>query len=182
MSIIVFDTETTGLLAPMAAGQEHQPHLVELYAIKLNNSLVPVDALTFRCKPPIQMPLDAMKVHGISDNDVADCLPFAYWLNDLTKFFLGGQVLIGHNLMFDKMVVWWELVRLGKVLNFPWAPGAIDTAEICTQQYGHRLNLNDLHAKLFGVDSFSNAHSANADCSITVKCFIEMARREMVVL
>lgn len=179
--IIVFDTETTGLLAPIAAGQEHQPYLVELAAIKLDDQLDITDHLLLRCKPPIDIPEDAIKIHGISNEDVSHCKLFVQELPRIAEFFLGSRYLVGHNLMFDKNVLYWELMRLGKVMQFPWAPGAICTAEVSQQYNGFRLNLMDLHIQLFG-ESFVGAHSANVDCDVTMKCFVEMVRREMIVL
>jgi DNA polymerase III epsilon subunit-like protein len=181
MNIIVFDTETTGLLAPIAAGQEYQPYLVEFYGIRMTDKFEFREQLTFRCKPPISIPDEAIRVHNITDAMIADKQPFVQVLPELTHFFLGSHISVGHNLMYDKMVLYWELFRLGKVMNFPWSPGGICTAEVCSQQLGHRLNLTDLHMKLFGA-AFSDAHSASVDCEITAKCFIEMVKKGMIVL
>jgi DNA polymerase III subunit epsilon len=126
MNIIVFDTETTGLLAPIAAGQEYQPHLVEFYGIRMTDKFELREQLTFRCRPPIE----AVKVHGITDEMVADQASFVQLLPEITHFFLGSHIAVGHNLMYDKMVLYWELVRIGKTLNFPWSPGAICTSEV----------------------------------------------------
>lgn len=181
MTIIVFDTETTGLLAPIAAGQEYQPHLIDLYAIKLSDNLELIDTFTIRCRPPIEIPDEAIKVHGITNDDIKDAGPFSSVYLAISNFFLGSDYLVGHNLMYDKMVLYWELFRLGKVMNFPWSIRGICTAEASSQHLGYRLNLTDLHMKLFS-ESFTGAHSASSDCEITAKCFIEMVNREMIVL
>jgi DNA polymerase III epsilon subunit-like protein len=183
MSIIVFDTETTGLLAVSAADLDYQPYLVELVAMKLNQNpegvLVLVDKLHVRCKPPIPIPLEAVKVHNITDEMIKDEGPFSSVYLEIANFFLGCNMLVGHNLNYDKMVLWYELVRIGKQLNFPWSIRGVDTAEVSAQYYGHRKNLLDLYIHLFGV-GFADAHSANADCARTMDCFIEMNRREMI--
>jgi DNA polymerase III subunit epsilon len=179
MNIIVFDTETTGLLAPVAGGVDNQPYLVEFYAIKMNRDFEPIDKLTFRCKPPIMIPEDAIKIHHISNNDVANCERFIAHFTNLAHFFLGTEVAVGHNLMFDTMVLHWELVRAGKQLSFPWPIRPICTAEISSQQMGYRQNLTDLHTELFGI-AFEGAHSASSDCETTAKCFIEMVNRGMI--
>jgi len=181
MTIIVWDTETTGLLAPSAAGVHYQPHLIDLYAIKLDMNLNLIDTFSIRVRPPIQIPPEASKVNGITDDMVTDCLPFAAKYNDVAEFYLGSKVQVGHGLMFDKSVLHWELMRLGKSLNFPWAIQDVDTLEICSQQLGHRLNLTDLHVWLFN-EGFYLAHTANVDCQITHKCFIEMVGRGMIEL
>jgi DNA polymerase III epsilon subunit-like protein len=183
MSIVIFDTETTGLLAPIAAGHEYQPHLVELSAIKLSmvNDFEVLDRLYLRCKPPIEIPLEAIRVHHITNEDVVDCKPFEYYFNEIADFFTGSRILVGHNLLYDKNVIWWELVRMGKTMNFPWSIRGICTAETSMQYKGFRNNLTDLHTDLFGV-GYELAHTAVVDCEVTMKCFVEMVKRGMIVL
>lgn len=179
MSIIVFDTETSGLLAVSAADIQHQPYLIELVALKLNNDLVLVDKLHVRCKPPIKIPDDAIKVHRITNEMIAECGPFSSVYLDIAEFFVGCNVIVGHNALYDKMVLWYELVRLGKQMSFPWSIRTIDTAEVSGQYYGHRKSLQDLYIELFGT-GFSDAHSADVDCARTMQCFVEMKKREMI--
>ena len=181
MTIIVFDCETTGLLAPIAAGSPYQPYLIELYAIKFDMNLNRLGEYAILVKPPIRIPEDAIKMHGITNERVADEESFAALYEEIAGYFLGSKVLVGHNIMYDKMVLFWELVRLGKEMNFPWAVGSICTAEVSAQYHGHRLNLQDLHIDLFG-EGFSGAHAASADCEITAKCFIEMVGKGMIKL
>ena len=181
MSIIVFDTETTGLLAASAAGVNYQPYLIDLYCIKLDMNCNSIDTLSIRMKPLIPIPAEATKVNGITNDMVADCLPFAAHYQRIGDFFTGSRILVGHNIGFDKSVLHWELMRLGKGLNFPWSVRDIDTVEICNQQLGHRLNLTDMHLWLFN-EGFSDAHTADVDCRVTTKCFLEMVGREMIEL
>jgi DNA polymerase III subunit epsilon len=181
MNIIVFDTETTGLLAPSAAGQEHQPYLVEFFGIKLNKNFTILETLTFRCLPPIMIPEEAIKIHGITNEAVANCERFSAHYLKLARFFLGTEIAVGHNLMYDTMIIYWELYRMGKIMNFPWPIRPICTAEISSQQKGYRQNLTDLHTELFGV-GFEGSHSASVDCETTAKCFIEMVERGMITL
>jgi DNA polymerase-3 subunit alpha len=179
--IIVFDTETTGLLAPMAADVNHQPYLVEFFGMKLNWDFETLEVLNFRCRPPIMIPEEATKIHGITNEDVSHCKRFAEHFLELGNFFLGTKVAVGHNLMFDTMVLHWELARIGRVTSFPWPMRQICTAEISQQNKGFRQNLTDLHIELFGV-GFTDAHSASADCATTSKCFIEMVNKGMIAI
>lgn len=172
--MIIFDTETTGLLVPMAASIDYQPYLVELHAIKLNG-----DTLHVRCKPPISIPLEATKVHGITDADVRECGSFASVYPIIAEFFTGCRIMVGHNILFDQQVIYYELVRIGKQLNFPWAMNSICTAEWSRVTLGIRMNLTDLHTYLFG-EGFSGAHSASVDCEMTAKCYVELTKRGMV--
>lgn len=181
MTIIVFDTETTGLLLPMATDVSLQPYLLEFHGIKIGRDFNVIETLTFRCKPPIPIPEGASKVNGIYDKDVMNEMPFASKFMELSYFFIGTELCVGHNLMFDKMIVHWELFRIGMDKSFPWPPGGTCTAESSSQQRGYRLNLTDLHTELFGF-AFDKAHSAGADCEATMKCFVEMVTRGVVVI
>jgi len=181
MTIIVYDTETTGLLSVSAAPTEFQPYLIDLYAIKLDTDLQVIDTISIRMKPPVMIPAEASKVNGIYDKDVIDCLPFTYWYSTIATFFVGSEIAVGHNIMYDKMILWYELTRMGKQLNFSWPMRDIDTVEVCSQQLGHRLNLTDMHLWLFN-EGFDLAHTVDADCKITMKCFIKMISRGMIEL
>jgi DNA polymerase-3 subunit epsilon len=179
LTTIVFDTETTSLLAPMAASQEFQPHLVEIAAIKLDDSLTQIDKLHLRCKPRIPIPEEAIKIHNITNDDVKDCPAFVGIYKELCEFFLGSTTLVGHNCIFDRSVVYWELFRLGKSIQFPWPMNHVCTAEISSQMQGFRLTLQDLHLQLFG-EIFYGAHSAQVDCEITAKCYRKLVEMQMV--
>jgi len=168
------------LLAPGAASQEHQPYLVELFAIKLHSGLLNrIGDLHIRCKPPIDMPEQAIKIHGITDADVKAEPSFISIYDKLYDFFSGAEIFVCHNVGFDKMVLYWELYRRGKVLNFPWAKRDICTVEISQQMKGYRMTLVDLYIELFG-EGFTGAHSASVDCEMTMKCFVELVRRELI--
>jgi len=179
MTIIIYDTETTGLLAPMAASIDYQPYLVELYCIKFDMNMERLDSLHVRCKPPISIPPDATKIHGITDADVSECRSFAYYLSSIAELFTGCRIMVGHNENFDKMIIYYELLRIGKQLNFPWAMHSICTAEWSRVTLGIRMTLTDLHTYLFG-EGFTGAHSASVDCEMTAKCYVELTKRGMV--
>lgn len=181
MSIIVFDTETTGLLAPIAAGHTMQPHMIELCAIKLDRNLEPIDGLQFYCRPPIEIPEQAIKVHGITNEMIAQYQPFAFYYSVVCNFFLGSTHLVGHNLMFDKMILYWELVRMDKQLCFPWSPGAVCTAEVSQQMKGYRMHLGDLFVETTGK-SIHDAHTATGDVEMTVEIFRALVKQERIQL
>jgi len=181
MTIIVFDTETTGLLGPMAMGVELQPHCIEFHGIKLNLELEVIDMMSFRCKPPVPISEGAIRVNGITNEMLVNEKPFAYFFTGLAEFFTGSLLAVGHNIMFDKMILWYELVRLNMTLSFPWPMGSICTAETCSKQLGYRQTLTDMHERLFGT-GFTGAHTASGDCAITMKCFVEFVRRGVITL
>lgn len=181
MTIIVFDTETTGLLQARAADINVQPYLIEFHGIKLDFSFNVIQTLSFRCRPPIQIPDDAIKIHGITNEMMINERPFPSYFVSLAQFFLGCSLEVGHNCFFDKMILWYELIRIGKEMNFPYPPISICTAETSSKQLGYRQNLSDLHLRLFGTD-FTGSHSAASDCEATMKCFVELVRKGIIEL
>lgn len=166
---VFFDTETTNLLGPEAGGQEQQPHLIEFAAVKYRDD-EKVDELYLVMNPRVPIPEESTKAHGYTNDMLKGMKPFSMHWKQIARFWRDADVQIGHNLMFDKNVLHWELRRISKQLNFPWASNDVCTVEVCTKWLGHRLSLTDLHIKLFG-NEFSGAHSAMNDVNATIACY-----------
>ena len=179
--IIVWDSETTGLLMPGAADVSLQPQMIEFHGIKLNLELEVIDTLSFRCKPSIPISEGASRVNGITNEMLVDAKPFTSYYTGLAEFFMGTHCEVAHNALFDKMILWYELVRIGRQMNFPYPITTICTVEVCQKQLGHRQTLTDMHERLFGR-GFEGAHTASGDCEITMKCFVEFVRRGVITL
>ena len=164
--MILFDTETTGLLGVDGNPQELQPYIVEVYAMRLTKTMEVTNELHIRMKPPIKIPEETTKIHGITNDDVKDCKPFVFHWRKIAHFFEGSRYLAGHNLQYDKKVLFNELNRIDKVTNFPWPMRNLCTVEETVKWKGHRLSLTDLHTEIFGR-AFDKAHSAKADVEAT---------------
>src|SRR3990167_7451711 len=165
--MIIIDTETTGLL-------DEKPYITELYAYKMKEK----QSLTILIKPPIPIPEKITKITGITDTMLKDAKPFSAYLPALQKFFLGEEILISHNIKFDVGMLELELGRCNALLNFPWPPVHICTAEL-SRMYsstGHCLHMNELYKYLFKKD-FKGAHRAEADVIALVKCVSAMIKR-----
>lgn len=179
MSIIVFDTENTSLLAAEIGGQENQPHMIELAAIKFDDKYYYEDQLHIIMRPRISIPEETTKINGYTNENVADKKPFiAHW-KDIANFWRGSRVIVGHNVMYDKTVLYWELFRIGKHLNFPWASFDICTADSTQKWLGHRLSLSDLYFRLFN-ENFSDAHKAVSDAKATSLVFKKMVDDDII--
>lgn len=143
--MIVLDTEGTDLIKPEIAPLADQPHLVELAAIKLDAKLKEVERFHFLCNPGIPLPALFTKITGITEADVADKPPFIAEYPHLCRFFLGEREMVAHNMGYDSNVIRYALLRIGKLLNFPWPEKHICTVEVSEGIKGHRLSLSDLH-------------------------------------
>jgi DNA polymerase III subunit epsilon len=179
MSFILMDTETTNLLAVEAADLANQPYIVEIYCIKTNAYLEPISVFHTLIKPPISIPFEVIKIHGIDNERVAGQKPFAGHYRQLANYFLDVTHMIGHNVQYDKRMLIYELQRINKQYNFPWPIRDICTVEEIQKIKGYRMSLGDLHAELFG-ERFESAHSAEADTKALLRIYQEMISRQMV--
>lgn len=179
MSYIVFDTETTSLLSLEAAGQEAQPEIIELAAIRMDESFAITNIFHTRCKPRGNIHVNASRVHGITNEDLKDEKPFVTYYRQLAEFFLGAKYFVGHNSMFDKSVLAWELQRIHKHYNFPWPMFDICTMTTLEQMKGYRLSLANAYVEMLG-ETFVDAHSALADCQATARLFVRMWERKYI--
>jgi len=180
--IVFMDTETTSLLAIEAADISNQPYMVEIACVKINKLFEGLpEVYTALIKPPIRIPDDVIRIHGITNEDVADKKPFAGYYRPLAQFFVGVEYLVGHNLQFDKRVLENELKRINKVTQFPWPPFNICTVEEIFKIKGFRMRLGDLHEELFG-HRFEEAHRAEADTMALMRVFKVMMEKGMIVL
>lgn len=163
-----FDTETTGLLLPQAAPLDSQPHIVELCLIfgdDIYHTLV---------KPPISIPPEVTRIHGITNEKVANAPTFAEIAGDLAALML-GKAIYAYNASFDQNVLRYEYMRLGAVLPPAHWFDPMHTAQMDT---GKRWKQADLYAALMGK-KLVNAHSALADTKALKEiCEALQARKE----
>ena len=171
MSYIFFDTETTGLPKPDAAPLRDQPQIIEFAGIRTDDDFNEVARFEFLCNPGCPLPEEIVKITGITDADLADKLPFVTHLPALSEFFLGTRSMVAHNLAFDKSLLKFELLRLGKELAFPWPPNQICTVEASYGIKNRRLRLYELHEMACG-ERHKDAHRAMAD----VEALLRVAR------
>lgn len=181
--LIVFDTETTGLIKNVALPLKEQPRIIELFALKLDASTPDLEEIgewhsMFRVKA---IEDDAIKTHGITLEDLKGAPDFAERFADLAEFFLGTRRLVGHNLSFDRDMLWFELRRLGMACAFPWPPIHIDTVEATEGEEGFRLGLAVLYQRLFN-EGFAEAHRAPQDTRATARCFRRLVQDGVIRL
>lgn len=167
---ILFDTETTGLLVPEINRLDAQPYIVELYACKVDEEFNMIGEFYSKFKPPIPIPADVSKVHGITDEIAAKQPVFGDCVDELADLFLGADTLVGHNLSYDRSMLANELLRCDRLLRFPWPPEHICTIEMSMGLEQRRLNLGALHAYATGKPH-ENAHTAKHDVFALVRCY-----------
>ena len=166
MREIVLDTETTGF--DPATGDR----IVEIGCVELMDHLPTGKSFQAYLNPERLVPPETTKVHGLTDEFLADKPLFAHIVEELLEF-IGDSPLVIHNASFDMKFVNSELHRCGKPPLHP--ARAIDTIEIAKAKIpGARYSLDEL-CKRFGIDlSARSKHGALLDAELTARVYIEL--------
>ena len=166
MREIVLDTETTGF--DPATGDR----IVEIGCVELVDHLPTGRSFQAYLNPERLVPIETQKVHGLTDEFLADKPLFAHIVEDLLEF-LGDAPLVIHNASFDMKFLNSELHRCGKP-PLPYAR-AIDTIEIAKARIpGARYSLDEL-CRRFGIDlSVRTKHGALLDAELTARVYLEL--------
>ena len=166
MKEIVLDTETTGL----SVRDGHR--IVEIGCIEIEN-LIPTKN-NFHCylNPERKVSESALKVHGYTDEFLADKKKFKDIADDFLKF-IDGKKLIIHNAEFDIGHLNNELSLINKE-NIS-KENIIDTLEIARNKFpGSGVSLDAL-CKRYRIDnSKREKHTAIIDCELLSKVYINL--------
>lgn len=176
---IVFDTETTGLTKPLGTPLAKQPQIIEICAIKLNDNLEEIACYETFVNPGKQLDPEITRITGIQDKDVMNAPKFEEIYPGLASFFLGTDILVAHNLPFDRSLLTFELERLEKLRNFPWPIQHICTVNKSMKLEGYRQSLANLYKIATGKEHVK-AHRARGDVEATIECFKYLIERNMV--
>lgn len=161
---VVLDTETTGLDPARA-------RIVQIGALRLRRgALAPQDAFDRLVNPGEPIPPANSRIHGITDEMVAETPGFAALWPDLAGW-LGDATIIGHNIGYDLAVLTRECRLAGR--DAP-ANALLDTrllGEIAFPRLaGYTL---DALASHLGIAA-ENRHNALADAKITARVFLAL--------
>ena len=166
MKEVVLDTETTGL----SVKDGHR--LVEIGCIELDN-LIPTKNV-FHCylNPERKVSENAIKIHGYTDEFLADKKKFIDIADDFLNFIKDKKIII-HNAEFDIGHLNNELNLINKV-NIS-KDNVIDTLEIARNKFpGSSISLDAL-CKRFRIDnSRRTKHTALIDCELLSKVYINL--------
>ncbi len=170
---IVLDTETTGL-SP-AAGDR----LVEIGCVELINHIPSGRHYHVYINPQRSMPEEAFRVHGLSEEFLADKPLFKDVAADFLQF-LGDAQLVIHNASFDIGFLNAELERAGRP---PLGNPVLDTVHLAREKHpGARVSLDAL-CKHYGIDnSRRTLHGALLDSEILAEVYLELIGGKQVSL
>lgn len=153
------DTETTGL-------HPEDGKILEIAAVKVRDNQV-IDTYQQLINPQMHIPAAASKVNGITDDMVKDCPTFEQIELDFLRF-IGGDILVGHNIKFDIDFIEHEI---GETLdNFTYNSIALARSLLKMESY----RLKDLCSYL-GI-SDTQDHRALSDAMLTYGLIQELKR------
>jgi len=167
MREIVLDTETTGFNA------DGGDRLVELGCIELVNHIPTGRHLHKYCNPQRDMPEEALKVHGLTEQFLSDKPLFAEIADEFLKFIGEDTKLVIHNAAFDMAFLNAELKRAGrKILPFD---RAVDTVQMARRKFpGAQASLDAL-CKRFNIDNSARIkHGALLDAELLAEVYLEL--------
>lgn len=178
MNYLFFDTETTGLPRDYRAPLDNfanWPRIVELCYATIDTRWVCV------AKPDgWEIPAEVSRIHGTEE-----ALKIGQPVKDILAAFAEAvakaDVLVAHNMSFDKRIVGSEFLRAGMPNPIPAKPlvctmkSTISYCRIPGKRGLKWPTLQELHGKLFG-SGFEKAHSAGGDVTAMIRCFQELQR------
>ena len=109
---VVVDVETTGLSPEIDRIVSVSMLRVRFSSLQHNPNHLEGDTLDAEFNPQRKIPVAATRVHGITNEDVADKGPFAESAQQLRDF-IGTCPIVAHNAAFDKAFLSAEFKRAG---------------------------------------------------------------------
>ncbi|MCP5272863.1 MAG: DNA polymerase III subunit epsilon [Burkholderiaceae bacterium] len=170
MRQIFLDTETTGLSA------DNGDRLVEIGLIEMVDRRLTGDNRHWYLNPERSSHPDALRVHGLTDEFLADKPKFADIVQELLDYVADAQLVI-HNASFDLGFLDAELARLVHPPLASRCAGVVDSLQMARELYpGQRASLDALCKRLEVDNSSRSLHGALLDAGLLAEVYIRMTR------
>jgi len=170
MRQIFLDTETTGL------SPESGDRIIEIGCIEMVNRRLTGTHRHFYLNPERRNSEDAVRIHGLTDEFLADKPRFAQVCEELLAFLAGAEIVI-HNAGFDVGFLNEELRRLGKPPITDCVGRITDSLTMAREMYPGKANSLDALCKRLEVDNASRTvHGALLDAGLLAEVYIRMTR------
>ncbi|MCH7342322.1 DNA polymerase III subunit epsilon [Pelomonas sp. CA6] len=170
MRQIFFDTETTGL------NPESGDRVVDIGCVEMLNRQLTGRHLHFYLNPERDMPEEAFRVHGLSEEFLADKPKFAEVVDELLDFLKGAELVI-HNAAFDVGFINAELKRCGRPLLHEVVSSVLDTLLMARDMFPGKANSLDALCRRLEVDNSNRElHGAVKDAELLAEVYIRLTR------
>lgn len=169
---IVLDTETTGM---NQLGAHYEGHgIIEIGAVELVNRRYTGNNFHIYINPNRPVDPDAIKVHGITDEMLADKPEFKAIAQEFLDYIKGAELLI-HNAPFDVGFMDYEFRKLGLDVKTSDICVVTDTLQMARQMYPGKRNSLDALCDRLGIDNSKRTlHGALLDAEILADVYLTM--------
>lgn len=176
MRQIFLDTETTGL------SPESGDRLVEVGCVEMVNRQLTGENKHFYVNPERASHEEALRVHGLTEEFLADKPLFSAIADELMDYLAGAEIII-HNASFDVGFLNEELKRLGRP-PFAQSVGSIkDSLLMAREMFPGKSNSLDALCKRLEVDNSNRTlHGALLDAGLLAEVYIRMTRGQDALL
>lgn len=166
MREIILDTETTGL------DPKDGHRVVEIGCLELVDRVWTGRTYHEYIQPDRGMPDEAFRIHGISDEKLAD-MPRFHELAPGFLEFVGDAIVVAHNAPFDMKFLNWELQNAGHAV-LP-LDKVVDTLAIARKRFPGAGNSLDALCRRFEVDNTDRTlHGALIDSKLLADVYYHL--------
>ena len=170
MRQVFLDTETTGLYP------ESGDRIVEIGCIEMVNRRLTGETRHVYLNPERKGSEEATRIHGLTNDFLADKPKFAEVADDLLGFLAGAEVII-HNAAFDVGFLDAELKRLKRQPFHTVAAQVTDTLLMAREMFPGKANSLDALCRRLEVDnSHRTLHGALLDAGLLAEVYIRLTR------
>jgi DNA polymerase-3 subunit epsilon len=170
MRQIFLDTETTGLNA------EGGDRIVEIGCVEMVGRRLTGDNRHYYLNPQRASHPDALKVHGLSEEFLADKPRFEAVAQELLDYLAGAEIII-HNAAFDIGFLDKELQRCGRPAMAAQVAQVTDSLLMAREMFPGKSNSLDALCKRLEVDNSNRTlHGALLDAGLLAEVYICMTR------
>ena len=172
MRQIFLDTETTGFF-------KHD-RIVEIGAVEMANGQIE-DKLHHYVNPGVTMDAEVTRIHGITNEMLADKPDFAQIVPELIELIRGAQLIV-HNAPFDIYYINFELALCAQRQGKEYEPAQkfyadlVDTLVIAREKFPGRPNSLDALIARFNIEASARAerHGALIDARLLANVYQAM--------
>ena len=170
MRQIFLDTETTGL------NPDNGDRIIEIGCLEMVNRRLTGNNRHFYLNPERSSSIDAIKVHGLTAECLADTPRFAEIADELLDYLAGAEVVI-HNAAFDIGFLDAELKRIARPRLAGAVAGVTDSLLMARNQFPGKANSLDALCKRLEVDNAHRSlHGALLDAGLLAEVYVRMTR------
>lgn len=175
MRQIILDTETTGL------DPKDGHRVIEIGCIELVNRRLTNRTFHVYINPEREIDQEAIDVHGITNEFLADKPNFAGIADEFVEFIRGAE-LIAHNASFDINFLDSELSRIPEaptIFALMHGGAAIDTLAMAKEKRPSKRNSLDALCRDYKIDTSERTlHGALLDAELLTRVYLAMTREQ----